>query len=57
MPKATPSGGLPNAKVCLPEVVRSITVTALVDEAGGAALPKCVTTRKWPSGERASELG
>src|ERR1700730_1745986 len=57
IPKATPSGALPKAKVCLPEVLRSITVTALFDEAGGAALPKCVTTRKRLSGERASELG
>src|SRR5579872_2982906 len=37
MPKATPNGGLPNAKVCWLLLVRSMIVSALDDEAGGAA--------------------
>src|SRR5271169_5136801 len=39
MPKATPRGGLAKPKVCWPLVVRSMMVSALDDDAGGAAFP------------------
>jgi len=45
IPKATPSGALPRAKVCWPLVVRSMTVTALAGEPGAVPLPKLVATR------------
>ena len=58
IPKATPSGGKPRAKVCrvLP-ADRLMTVSALLEAFGAVKLPKCATTRNWPSGERASEPG
>ena len=57
MPNATPRGGFPIVNVCLPLVVRSMMVSALLGVFGDTKLPKCAITRYLPSGDSATEPG
>ena len=57
LPNATPSGGNPRAKVCRANPERLMTVSAFFDEPGAKKLPKCATTRYWPSGDSESDPG
>src|ERR1700686_4118990 len=58
IPKAVPRGGFARTNVCLVLFAeRSMSVMALVAEAGGALLPKWVVSSQRPLGDSEMELG